>query len=127
MTFGGAAFLYSRRGAELALKGLDAGYIQTPDAEIGAMCGLSFKLFQLDPPVAREKPLESLLGNKPEISGGRDRESSRRNQLQILGNGLYRLWVSLRRRWSAKPNAAYLRKETARLRRGAQPGPANAS
>ena len=116
MTFGGAAFLYSKRGARRALRLLDRGYFQTPDAEIGAHCGLGFRVFQLDPPVVREKPLESLLGNRPEYFGGSDRESSRRNRLQILGNGLYRGWISLRRRWSAKFNAVQMRRETERLR-----------
>lgn len=117
MTFGGAAFLYSKRGAKLALRSLDGGYIQTPDAELGAKCGLSFRFLQLDPPIAREKPVESLLGNKPEYVGGADRESSRRSKLQAIGNGVYRLWISLRRRLSAGPNAAHVRRETGRLRR----------
>jgi glycosyl transferase family 25 len=127
MTFGGAAFLYSRRGAALALKALDKAYFQTPDAQIGAHCGLGFRLLQLDPPVAREKAVESLLGNKPEYFGGKDRESSRRNSVQALGNGIYRAWISLRRRLSAKPNAALVRRETERLRQAvgvARRGPA---
>lgn len=116
MTYGSAAFLYSRRGARRVLRLLDRAYFQTPDAEIGAHCGLGFRVFQLDPPVACEKPMESLLGNRPERFGGGDRESSRRNQLQVLGNGLYRGWISLRRRWSAKINAVRMRRETQRLR-----------
>lgn len=117
MTFGAAAFLYSQEGAELALKALDGGYFQTPDAELGSRAGPALRIYQLDPPVAREKPLESLLGNKPEHVGGSDRESSERNQLQMIGNGLYRLRISLRRRGSAKPNATRLARETDRLRK----------
>jgi len=117
MTFGAAALLYSQEGARLALKALDGGYFQTPDAELGWRAGPSFRIFQLDPPVAREKPLESLLGNKPEYVGGSDRESSDRNQLQVIGNGLYRLRISLRRRGSAKSNAKLLARETDRLRK----------
>lgn len=117
MTFGAAAFLYSREGAKLALKALDGGYFQTPDAELGSRAGPAFRIYQLDPPVTVEKPLESLLGNKPEYVGGSDRESSDRNQLQVIGNGLYRLKISLRRRGSAKANAARLVRETCRLRK----------
>lgn len=116
MTFGAAAFLYSRDGARLALAALDSGYFQTPDAELGSRAGPAFRIYQLEPPVAREKPLESLLGNKPEHVGGSDRESSDRNHLQMMVNGLYRLRISLRRRGSAKANAAHLVRETARLR-----------
>lgn len=117
MTFGAAAFLYSREGAQRALKALDGGYFQTPDAELGSRAGPAFRIYQLDPPVAVEKPLESLLGNKPEYVGGSDRESSDRNQLQVIGNGLYRLWISLRRRWSAKPNAARLKRKSDQIRK----------
>lgn len=122
MTFGAAAFLYSRGGAKLALKALDAGYFQTPDAELGSRAGPAFRIYQLDPPVAREKPLESLLGNKPEYVGGSDRESSDRNQLQVIGNGLYRLRISLRRRGSAKPNAVRLARETDLVRKAGGAG-----
>ncbi len=124
MTFGAAAFLYSREGAQLALKALDGGYFQTPDAELGSRAGPAFRIYQLDPPVALEKPLESLLGNKPEHVGGSDRESSDRNQLQVIGNGLYRLRISLRRRGSAKSNAARLERETDRLRKAGGAGEA---
>lgn len=121
-TFGAASFLYSRDGALLALKALDGGYFQTPDAELGSRVGPNFRLYQLDPPVAVEKPLESLLGNKPEYVGGSDRESSERNQLQVIGNGLYRLRISLRRRGSAKANAARLERETDQLRKAGGAG-----
>jgi len=120
MTFGAASFLYSREGAQLALAALDGGYFQTPDAELGSRAGPAFQIYQLDPPVAREKPLESLLGNKPEHVGGSDRESSDRNQLQMIGNGLYRLRISLRRRGSAKANASRLALETERLQKPAK-------
>lgn len=122
MTFGAAAFLYSREGARRALKALDGGYFQTPDAELGARAGPALRIFQLDPPVAREKPLESLLGNKPEYVGGNDRESSDRNRLQVIGNGLYRLRISLRRRGSAMPNARRLARETGQLRKANEAG-----
>ncbi|RYY93928.1 MAG: glycosyltransferase family 25 protein [Alphaproteobacteria bacterium] len=122
MTFGAAAFLYSVEGARHALKALDGGYFQTPDAELGSRAGSAFRILQLDPPVAREKPLESLLGNKPEYVGGSDRESSERNRLQVIGNGLYRLRISLRRRGSAKPNAKRLARETDRLRKAGGAG-----
>lgn len=122
MTFGAAAFLYSREGARLALRALDGGYFQTPDAELGSRAGPAFRICQLDPPVAVEKPLESLLGNKPEYVGGSDRESSDRNQLQVIGNGLYRLRISLRRRGSAKAIAARLERDSDRLRNGGGAG-----
>lgn len=124
MTFGAAAFLYSRQGAQLALKALDGGYFQTPDAELGSRAGPAFRIYQLDPPVAVEKPLESLLGNKPEYIGGSDRESSDRNQLQVIGNGLYRLRISLRRRGSAKGNADRLTRDTEQLRKAGRAGEA---
>lgn len=118
MTFGSAAFLYSRRGAALELKSMDRAYFQTSDAQIGALCGFNFRVFQLDPPIAREKPGESLLGNRPEYWGGGDRDSSRRNWRQVLGNRIYRTWISLRRRLSAKSNAAWLRRKTQQLAAG---------
>ncbi|MBI1361750.1 MAG: hypothetical protein GC155_15845 [Alphaproteobacteria bacterium] len=116
MTYGAAAVLYSLRGARLVLKSLDKAYFQTPDAQIGAMCDLTFRFFQIDPAIASEKPVASLLGNRPELWGGTDRASSQRSWLQTLGNGLYRDWISIRRRVSAKPNAALLRRASRRLR-----------
>lgn len=122
MTFGAAAFLYSEEGARRALNALDGGYFQTPDAELGSRAGMAFRILQLDPPVAREKPLESLLGNKPEYVGGSDRESSERNRVQVVANGLYRLRISLRRRGSAMPNGKRLARETDRLRKASGAG-----
>jgi hypothetical protein len=110
MTYGGTAMLYRRSAAQRALESLDRGYFQGNDSHIGAMCGFGFGFFQLSPPIVSERQTVSLLGNRPEWSGGMDRTSSRRTRLQLQAFGIYRAWVSIRRRISAGANGARLRR-----------------
>ena len=115
MTYGSTAMLFSRTGAAAALRALDAGYSQTVDVVYGSLCGPGFGYFQLSPEIASERPGESLIQTRP-MDGGAERSSSHRNRVQEQGNGIYRGWMSLRRRLSAQPNAARLKRETGKLR-----------
>lgn len=101
-TFGSTAMLYSARGARLALRSLERGYMHPLDAHLGSLAGPGFRFLQLSPPVVSERCEPSLIGPRADVPGGPQRSSASRVGLQRLCNRGLRLASSIVRRLTAE-------------------------
>lgn len=104
-TFGSTAMLYSARGARLALRSLERGYMHPLDAHLGSLAGPKFCFLQLVPPVVVERSEVSQIGNRAGSPGEVARPSGRRAGLQPVFNRLLRLSGSILRRLGARAAA----------------------
>ena len=115
---GSTAMLYSARGARLALRSLERGYMHPLDAHLGSLAGPKFRFLQLIPPVVVERPEVSQIGSRAGFAGGTARPSGRRAALQPVFNRVLRLSGSVLRRLGARATAGGVG------RRPTQPDPA---